>query len=140
MTRNKIAILVLSIFVCFNSTSYASDTKKGEQDFRTYCASCHGISGRGDGYVARDLTKKPADLTTLSQKAGGKFPHNRVKSIIDGRSMPRTHGTGQMPIWGNWFSLESNLSGRLQEDREGIAKEVNQRLENLLSYLKTLQK
>ena len=34
----------------------------GEELFATYCATCHGESGAGDGPAAAGLDPKPADL------------------------------------------------------------------------------
>jgi hypothetical protein len=39
----------------------------GKGYYQTYCASCRGIHGRGDGPLADTLTAKPADLTLLSE-------------------------------------------------------------------------
>jgi mono/diheme cytochrome c family protein len=43
----------------------------GKEMFTSYCAVCHGPSGKGDGPAANALTKKPADLTQLTAKNGG---------------------------------------------------------------------
>jgi mono/diheme cytochrome c family protein len=40
----------------------------GKQQFETYCAPCHGESGRGNGPVAHILSKPPKDLVTGSSK------------------------------------------------------------------------
>jgi mono/diheme cytochrome c family protein len=36
---------------------------KGKEIFITYCASCHGKEGKGDGQAAASLQPKPADFT-----------------------------------------------------------------------------
>jgi len=38
----------------------------GRDLFATYCASCHGITGRGNGPVAEELRQSPADLTQFA--------------------------------------------------------------------------
>lgn len=121
------------------STALASDLEKGKTDFTTYCAPCHGVNGKGDGPVATELTKKPIDLTMFARKAGGVFPADFVKKLVDGRTMPRAHGTPEMPIWGQWFSYQATAGGLLQEDRKSIQKEVDERLDNLLLYIKSIQ-
>ncbi|HEY2388912.1 MAG TPA: HAD-IC family P-type ATPase [Candidatus Binatia bacterium] len=75
----------------------AAEPVSGELLYRRYCASCHGIDGRGDGPVAPVLTIPPTDLTRL--EAG--VPE--LMREIDGRSMRRAHGTAQMPVWGEVF-------------------------------------
>ncbi len=37
---------------------------QGKHLFEIYCASCHGKSGTGDGYVGEKLTLKPWNLTS----------------------------------------------------------------------------
>jgi len=117
----------------------ASSLEKGKIEFTTYCAPCHGVSGRGDGPVAPELNKKPVDVTIFASKAGGVFPRHKVKKLVDGRTMPRAHGTPQMPIWGQWFSYQATAGGLLQEDRETIKKEVDDRLESLIIYIESIQ-
>lgn len=39
------------------------DSAKGEQLYATYCSSCHGARGAGDGPVAAGLDPKPAKHT-----------------------------------------------------------------------------
>jgi mono/diheme cytochrome c family protein len=70
--------------------------------FRTYCASCHGTSGRGDGTMGRQLRRVPPDLTTFAVRNGGVFPAERVRRVIDGTGIP-SHGDREMPVWGAVF-------------------------------------
>ena len=48
--------------------------KAGKLKYHTYCVSCHGISGKGDGPATTSLNPKPRDITngdhmnTLSDK------------------------------------------------------------------------
>ena len=78
---------------------------RGAVTYRVYCASCHGASAHGDGKLAKSLTTKPADLTTLARKNGGVFPAARVREVIDGREEVAQHGDRDMPVWG--ASLEA---------------------------------
>jgi mono/diheme cytochrome c family protein len=41
----------------------------GREDYNRLCASCHGDTGRGDGYNARFLRTRPADHTDASAMA-----------------------------------------------------------------------
>ncbi len=108
----------------------------GGNDYETYCASCHGVSGRGDGPVAEFLALTPADLTQLSRKNGGKFPAERVAQIIDGRQDVKIHGPRDMPVWGDWFDVEAESPGLRASEREMV---VQERIKALLVYLETLQ-
>ena len=111
----------------------------GKRDFGMYCAPCHGSSGMGDGPVAPELITKPINLTELSKNADGKFPEEKVKMLVDGRDMPRAHGTSEMPVWGVWFSAAANAAGLLQDDISTTEAVVKARIERLIEYLKTIQ-
>jgi len=100
----------------------------GQEMFRAYCASCHGVEGAGDGPAAPALKMPPTDLTSLSRKNGGTFPAMRVRnSIKDGA--PPEHGSKEMPVWG---PILSSVSG----DNSGV---VDQRVSNLVKYLQSIQ-
>jgi mono/diheme cytochrome c family protein len=74
----------------------------GAAIFRTYCAACHGASGRGDGMMAGQLRRAPPSLTSFSTRNGGVFPAERVRQIIEGTG-PAAHGNRDMPVWGAVF-------------------------------------
>lgn len=75
----------------------------GRELFVRHCASCHGLSGTGDGPLASRLVKPPADLTALRQRNGGRFDHAAVMAVIDGRRDVVEHGPREMPVWGAIF-------------------------------------
>jgi mono/diheme cytochrome c family protein len=77
------------------------DYASGGYLYNTFCASCHGATGAGDGAVAAVLRQRPPDLSTITQRSGGTFPRDRVYTIIDGRKPVAGHGSGEMPVWGD---------------------------------------
>ena len=101
----------------------------GAQLFRTYCASCHGPSGRGDGPVAEAFRKPIPDLTQYSARNRGVFPSERVRQIIDGRGIA-AHGDREMPVWGDAFRSEH---GGLSTE------EVKARIGAIVRYLEAIQ-
>jgi mono/diheme cytochrome c family protein len=101
----------------------------GKEMFVSYCASCHGKDAKGDGPAAASLKTPPADLTTLAKRNGGKFPSDRVTSILRGQAKLGSHGDQEMPVWGPVFW---KLSG-------GHEEVVQQRVANLNRYLESLQ-
>ena len=112
-------------------TSVADPIAVGEESYTTYCASCHGREGKGDGPVSLVLTVKPADLTVLAAKNGGTFPTDSIYAYIDGRQDVQAHGPRTMPVWGNIWS-----------EREGEPvrqEEVDQRIKELVEFLRTIQ-
>jgi mono/diheme cytochrome c family protein len=76
----------------------------GAKIYQHHCATCHGADGSGHGPTAASLKEAPPDLKLISQRNGGKFPHQNVKDMIEGaRPTPTAHGTREMPIWGPIF-------------------------------------
>jgi mono/diheme cytochrome c family protein len=104
------------------------DYNSGAYLFKTFCASCHGEAGRGDGPVADLSTPRASDLTTLKQRAGGTFPRARVMATLDGTA--RVNGHEAMP---NWMNV-------LRRTERGDEKAVRQRLEALVDHVDGLQK
>ena len=72
----------------------------GKDLYGAYCASCHGISGRGDGPIANELKRKPANLTALAASHGGIFPKDDVRQFIAGDKVVASHGSREMPFGG----------------------------------------
>ena len=112
--------------VPIQQTSAAS----GQEMYKTYCAVCHGLDGKGNGPAAEALKVPPTDLTTLAAKNGGKYPSLKVSAIIRGEHALAAHGTKDMPIWGDLFW---SISG-------GHESQVQQRVSNLNKYMESLQK
>jgi mono/diheme cytochrome c family protein len=75
----------------------------GAELFAGYCSACHGREARGDGPVASALTVKPADLTGIAARRGGRFEASEVAAYIDGRTDVLAHGRREMPVWGRMF-------------------------------------
>ena len=90
----------------------------GEGMYRIYCASCHGIDGKGSGPAGAALKKAVPDLTQISARNNGQFPDFRVTHIIDGYEVQAAHGSHDMPVWGVTFAafFHQNGNGRCQVD------------------------
>jgi mono/diheme cytochrome c family protein len=69
----------------------------GDALYRRHCASCHGITGHGDGPAAHSLIVPPTDLTRLRTSA------QELMQVIDGRTAVQAHGSSEMPVWGEIF-------------------------------------
>lgn len=105
-----IAGLVGIAFACTASVTFAQAKGKvdfGEREYRSSCAVCHGVSGKGDGPYKPFQTKSPSDLTTLAKANKGVFPFQRVYEIIDGRQAIAAHGPREMPVWGARYMAEA---------------------------------
>jgi mono/diheme cytochrome c family protein len=103
----------------------------GSTLFTTYCASCHGQSGRGNGTVAIFLKVPPADLTQIAARNKGTFPAERIYQIIDGRQTVKPHGDSQMPVWGEAFAKSAT---------GGSEADTAAKIHALVKYLESIQK
>jgi mono/diheme cytochrome c family protein len=102
----------------------------GEALFKTYCASCHGPAGKGDGVMAPHLRVRPADLTLIARRRAGRFDADQIGKTVDGRQPVPSHGGREMPVWGDVFKSPSDA------DRE---KAAQARIRALVDYLKSIQ-
>ena len=127
----SIAVLTLTLVAAgaFAETAPKS-APRGEQAFIEYCAVCHGESGIGDGPFAAALRVPPSNLRLLSKANDGVFPDRKVQRAIDGRGMPRAHGTAEMPIWGREWKRGD---ARLRE------VDVTVRAITISTYLRSIQ-
>jgi mono/diheme cytochrome c family protein len=117
-----------------NSAGQAGDSAvsgvAGAYAFRTHCASCHGIAGKGDGPLTEDLRFHPPDLTLIARRHGGSFPTEKIVRIVDGRDPVKGHGGADMPVWGDAFkNADTNYDDR----------QVREKVRTVVEYLKTLQ-
>jgi mono/diheme cytochrome c family protein len=139
MTTRSIVVLLVLFIVFAGFTASAQTVKRtavtptsaasGQEMFATYCATCHGTAGKGDGPAAPALKKAPANLTELTQRNSGKFPEMKVYGTIKGDSNTPAHGSREMPIWGSVFQSLSH----------GDQGQVQLRISNLTKYIESIQ-
>ena len=131
--RTRRALLSSFLLLLLGACEREVAQPTGAALYQQYCASCHGPGGRGDGPVVAALRQPPPDLTTLAQRAGGRFDERHVMTIIDGERMLAAHGSREMPVWGAVFDKE------LQEAPFGVRVRLL-RSQILADYLRTLQR
>lgn len=101
----------------------------GRDLFQAYCATCHGRTGKGDGPVANSLKNRPADLTAIASRNGGRFPREQVERYVKGEDLGTVaHGSREMPVWGPIFH---GLDPRDTVNRVRIA--------NLIEFIESMQ-
>ena len=96
--------------------------------FKAYCETCHGSQGRGNGVMAGQMRRPPADLTRLAMRNGGVLPSERLRQIISGVGVA-AHGDREMPLWGRLFTPE----------RDGKADPATARMDAIVKYLESIQ-
>ncbi len=106
----------------------------GRALFMQNCAVCHGADARGDGEMARAMTRPPKDLTLIALRNGDSFPRARVMSTIDGYAKSDLSGPG-MPEFG------ALLQGDLVpfDSGDGKPTPTPRKLVALLEYIESVQ-
>jgi mono/diheme cytochrome c family protein len=129
-SRSKWIPALAGLLMMLGSVASAADSAvaQGRRLYLEYCASCHGLTGEGDGPVARALSTPPANLRRLSERFGNPLPEDQVVRFIDGRTTVKAHGPRDMPVWGQRFYTETR--------NESV---VQARLAALVAYLQSIQ-
>lgn len=125
-----LAMLALPAAAAAQEPQTYKQSTAGAAVFSTYCASCHGTSARGDGPLASNMIKKPANLTEIAKRNGGQYPSELVFRTIDGRQPVRGHGGPDMPVWGDAFARSREA---------GDAARVKAVIQSLVDYLDSIQ-
>jgi mono/diheme cytochrome c family protein len=141
MTRIGIWTAGLALAVCLtvamtlgaNTTAAAQEGSHaaiGGYLYKTYCATCHGTSARGDGPLADSMRRRPSNLTEIAKRNNGTFDRTMVFNVIDGRIKVPGHGGPDMPVWGDAFLRTSETPDEAS---------VKHRIQALVDYLETIQ-
>lgn len=128
----KCMLCVLLVGVSANASDKNLTEVVGKKEFVTYCASCHGSDGKGNGPVVNFLKQKPVDLTQLSKNNEGKFPFERIYGVFDGTYVLTEHGTSEMPIWGYRFIREAQAA-----DQPSVAAKA--KALDIILYIQVIQ-
>ncbi len=103
-------VLLLGLGAWGQEPARTGNPDRGQLLFTTYCASCHGEQGRGDGPAAdrfaRDLGVRPANLTTPEFQSS-RTDAALARAIRDGSLA--VHRSLYMPAWGVTLS-ESQIA------------------------------
>lgn len=101
---------------------------RGKAIFDQQCISCHGSDAVAP--TRTDLDPKAPDLTRIMERRRAKdFPIVEIAQIIDGRQWVKSHGSREMPVWGEVY------------DSLGMDKdEIRGRKGELVAYLMSIQK
>jgi mono/diheme cytochrome c family protein len=94
---------------------WAKDLDRGEREYLSRCAACHGVGGKGNGPLATQLKIAPTDLTRLAELNGGTFPQSAVNEKIDGRQEVEAHGPRDMPVWGYRYMRGDDIGRKTRQ-------------------------
>lgn len=96
-----VGVFLASLIILLSGTSAGGGTRKGDpmvgrKLYMTYCYTCHGVTGRGDGPAAARLEPKPRNLTDDASMSARK--DQDLYNVISGGS-PAIHRFSEMPAW-----------------------------------------
>lgn len=134
MKTTVFATLGAALFLAACMEAEMPQASDGRSLYLDNCAACHGESGKGDGPLARSMSKPPKDLTLIKVRHGDNFPRAKVMSIIDGYARSDLDGPG-MPEFGQL--LEGDLVPF--DSGDGIMTPTPRKLVAVLEYLDSIQ-
>jgi len=127
--KGGLLLFVGLLLITAAGTAAADRVAQGRAMYLQYCASCHGLTGEGNGPMARALTTPPANLRRLSDRYGNPLPEDQIARFIDGRADVKAHGLRDMPVWGKRFYCEG----------QGSERQVRDLIAKLVAYLQSIQ-
>jgi cytochrome c553 len=102
MRKKSFWIFAFSVLLvlCGSGPTWAQNQSEGKKLYLTYCSSCHGDNGKGDGPAAQSLPVKPANHTAgaVMNQLTDKF---LMEIISKGGSA--VGKSPMMPAWGGQF-------------------------------------
>jgi len=132
----KVSLSVIGLAIVSGAALAQQKTDLGKREFDNNCASCHGVTGKGNGSLGEFLKRSPPDLTMLAKKNNGVLPMSRMYEVIEGSNVP-SHGSRDMPIWGRDYRIkDAEYYGDVNYDAEAL---VRARILSLLEYINRLQ-
>lgn len=128
--HKRLAVVVL-VFALAGGNAAAGSS--ASNDYLRDCAECHGADGKGSQAAKRAvLGYVSVDLTQISQRNGGEFPREKVRDAIDGRNRIAAHFSGDMPRWGQRYSLDEAGSAQ-------AGARVQGRISALVDFIESIQ-
>lgn len=140
--KNRFQILtcaaaVIALVQTNSASAQSQNFEPAAAEFINSCASCHGVDGKGSGFLVRVFRGvNPGDLTQLAAGNDGQFPFDQVFQVIDGRTEVMAHGDRKMPVWGDryWAGAMSDYGpDELNQQR------ARTRILELVYYLQSIQ-
>jgi len=112
---SALGVTFVALAIAAPGLARAQSATEGQKVYTTYCSSCHGDKGRGDGAAGKALPVKPADHT--DGKLMNSFSDEFLINIIS-KGGAAVGKSSFMPAWG----------GVLKDDQ----------LQDLLAYLRSI--
>ena len=94
----------------------------GQKSYQTYCASCHGKTGVGDGLAAKGLTPPPRNIVEGEWKQGGSSIqlYQTLINGIEGTSMVSFSYLSSLDRWALVHYVRSITNNEVKDDPEKL--------------------
>lgn len=102
MNHRMFLLLGMAVLVILsNGAAMAQNSQEGKKIYLTYCSTCHGEKGKGDGMAAQSLPVRPMDHTNgaLMNPLSDKF-----LSDVIAKGGSAVGKSSFMPAWGGAFN------------------------------------
>ncbi len=99
------------------SFAHAGDAAAGKAKYDSFCATCHGPLGAGDGVASAALNPKPRNFSDKTLMAAKTDEH--LKKVIQGGGAAVGLSTS-MPAWGSMLTVAD--------------------VDNVIAYIRTMAK
>lgn len=111
--RGAVALVLISVATATITMARTAQAEppRGQDEYLRYCSACHGEQADGEGPVANVLDPRPPALTALTAKYGSPLGTDLVAYVM-GTTMPRAHGTSDMPVWGRNLQSPDGSDGK----------------------------
>ena len=139
MATCAIKWLAVAILVNLSASAWAQDADMGKSAYQSFCASCHGMDGKGKGLLREQLKVAAPDLTLLAKKNGGALPVSALYDVIDGRKATAAHGTRKMPVWGAFNPQELYQADKFLDSSYDPEVTVRTHILAIIDYLNRIQ-
>ncbi len=127
--KKRMLPLIGFLLIAAAGTAASDEVAQGRAIYLQHCASCHGLTGDGNGPMTPVLTTPPANLRKLSERYGNPLPADQIARFIDGRADVKAHGPRDMPVWGKRFYPEA----------QGDERQIKDLIAELVAYLQSIQ-
>ena len=99
------SLVLCGMLLVWNASALAQpgNAAKGKKLYLTYCFSCHGPKGKGDGYAGTFQRVRPRDLTNDAYMSTRTDQQLFDAINLGGRAF---HGSMEMPAWGETMTKE----------------------------------
>ena len=94
----------------------------GSKVYQTYCASCHGKTGLGDGLAAKSLNPPPRNFVEGTWKKGGSSLdlYQTLGQGIEGTSMVSFSYLSKEDRWALVHYIRSITKNKVKDDKEKL--------------------